>query len=78
MDTNVDKEKLRAKLRSNIGSKAISRTTKTQKEQVLKEGLAKVGIDKKLFDESMKLVSKLTPKQREEFLKMKLPHAPVL
>ncbi len=72
----TSRDTLRNKLKSKIGAKTIGRSSKQNREHVLSEELARVGIDRKIFDDSLKLVNKLTPKQREALLQSKMPNLP--
>ncbi len=50
------KEILRAKLREKIGIKQLSRSTKKQKNHVLKTELDKLGVDYEEFKSALKTV----------------------
>jgi outer membrane protein assembly factor BamE (lipoprotein component of BamABCDE complex) len=68
---SVDKssrKELRAKLRAKLDEKRIGRSSKIAKEQVLERTFKKAGLDKKLFDESLKLLQKIPEKKREQIL----------
>ena len=49
-----NREQLKAKLREKINNKSTGRTTKKNREEIMDKGMAKMGIDKQKFMETMK------------------------
>ena len=52
------REELKVKLRDKIYNKSITRTTKKNRDEVMEKGMAKMGIDKQKFMESLEEVQK--------------------
>jgi len=49
-----NREQLKAKLRDKINNKSTGRTTKKNREEIMDKSMAKMGIDKQKFMETMK------------------------
>ena len=64
----LERDKLRKKLKDRIGEKKIGRSNKIKKEQVLDESIRSVGMDPAQFKESMELLKKMPQKERDRIL----------
>jgi len=80
MDTTAqtERDKIRAKLRSKIGERAIGRSSKKQREHILDETLGKLGVDRTQLQQSIDILKKLPQKERDALLtsRMNLPTIP--